>query len=174
MSVGGTLNSVASKTYRVELFANVSCDASGFGEGETFLGFVRRHDRNGWQWRVQLHAIDTLTSGDFITATATDPDGNTSEFSHCVTVAAYADRIAVTPRTRHRGQRPISSYRNGQLLGRVDRRSDVVGHLGLGEPGHRDDQRRRARPRASRARARSRRLSGRSAATRCSRSGRRH
>ncbi len=36
-SVQGTLNSTPGATFTIELFANDSCDASGNGEGETFL-----------------------------------------------------------------------------------------------------------------------------------------
>jgi parallel beta-helix repeat protein len=38
--IAGTLNSEANKTYRIELFSNSAADASGYGEGETYLGFV--------------------------------------------------------------------------------------------------------------------------------------
>ena len=39
-TVAGTLASGAATTYRVELFANAACDASGSGEGRDFLGAV--------------------------------------------------------------------------------------------------------------------------------------
>jgi Bacterial Ig-like domain (group 1)/Right handed beta helix region len=80
-SVAGTLNSTPSTTYRLEFFGNVVCDPSGFGEGETFLG----------SGSVTTNAAGTASfsftfaasGGTFITATATDPLGNTSEFSAC-------------------------------------------------------------------------------------------
>ncbi|MCA1683666.1 MAG: right-handed parallel beta-helix repeat-containing protein, partial [Actinobacteria bacterium] len=37
-TITGTFNSEASKAYRVEFFSNAACDASGNGEGRTFLG----------------------------------------------------------------------------------------------------------------------------------------
>ena len=37
-TIGGTLNSTPSSTFTIELFSNTAADASGFGEGETFLG----------------------------------------------------------------------------------------------------------------------------------------
>jgi hypothetical protein len=36
-TISGTLNSVASTTFRIEFFANQSPNASGYGEGKTFL-----------------------------------------------------------------------------------------------------------------------------------------
>ncbi len=40
LNVIGTLNSVSSTIYRLEFFSNPSCDASGHGEGETYIGFL--------------------------------------------------------------------------------------------------------------------------------------
>ena len=40
ITVQGTLNSLASTTFRIEIFGNAAGDASGFGEGATPLGFV--------------------------------------------------------------------------------------------------------------------------------------
>ena len=82
--VQGTLNSTASTTYKLEFFSNPSCDASGFGEGETFIG-VTTVTTNG-SGDASFTAIFSTTApvGDWITATATDPSNNTSEFSACV------------------------------------------------------------------------------------------
>lgn len=38
--VTGTLNSQSNTNYRIEFFGNISVDASGYGEGQTYLGFV--------------------------------------------------------------------------------------------------------------------------------------
>ena len=39
-SINGTLDSTPDTTFRIEFFGNSEQDASGFGEGETFLGSV--------------------------------------------------------------------------------------------------------------------------------------
>jgi titin len=39
-AISGTLASVASTTFRVEFFSNISPNPSGYGEGRTFLGFA--------------------------------------------------------------------------------------------------------------------------------------
>lgn len=85
-TIQGTLNSNANRTFRIEFFANTECDPSGYGEGERFIGFTNvTTDGNGdASFNVTL-PVD-VTVGQFITSTATDPDGNTSEFSACLGV----------------------------------------------------------------------------------------
>ena len=85
--IGGDLNSTAATEFRLELFANAACDPSGNGEGETFLGstMVTTDGSGNAGFTVTLTA--TVAVGQFITATATDPNNNTSEFSQCTAVA---------------------------------------------------------------------------------------
>ena len=82
--VTGTLNSTASTTFRVELFSNTACDSSGNGEGALFLGAVSVTTDGSGNGSFPLFPTP---GGGFITATATDPANNTSEFSACVNVA---------------------------------------------------------------------------------------
>lgn len=85
-----TYDGLPSTQFTFEFFRNASCDPSGYGEGETFLaqqgwfGFdydIRgTTDANGhFEQSLSLTGI----ADGVITATATDPDGNTSEFSEC-------------------------------------------------------------------------------------------
>jgi CSLREA domain-containing protein len=92
--VGGTLNTPPSSPFRVELFASPSCDPSGAGEGRTFLGGVDVLT-DGAGDGVFAATAPPLPPGQFITATSTNPDGQTSEFSACVAVTTAA--IIVTP-----------------------------------------------------------------------------
>lgn len=76
----GTLGGRPSVSYRIEIFASKSCDPSGFGEGEKLVGsFAASADT----FSQELPKEPALP---FITATATDPQGNTSEFSRCAMV----------------------------------------------------------------------------------------
>ena len=70
---------------RVELFANDECDESDHGEGQRFLGFadVTTGENGVGDFAVPVPATQAPPDV-FITATATDPDGNTSEFSQCI------------------------------------------------------------------------------------------
>ncbi|MEO7254066.1 MAG: hypothetical protein ABIZ64_07480 [Casimicrobium sp.] len=84
-NVQGAINSIASATYRIEFFANAVCDASGYGEGKTFIGFqsATTDGTGNASFNVVLAALPVGQS--VVTATATDAGGSTSEFSQCVT-----------------------------------------------------------------------------------------
>ncbi|HWS26083.1 MAG TPA: CSLREA domain-containing protein, partial [Xanthomonadales bacterium] len=87
LSVSGTLDVGPSQggSYRIALYASASCDPSGFGEGERFLGSFNRSISNAAQsFQTNPFATsDPLPPGTFITATATSPGLATSEFSQC-------------------------------------------------------------------------------------------
>jgi titin len=88
-TVNGSLNSAAMTNYTIEFFHTYYCDTSGHGEGKGFLGeFTGTTDGAG-----NLAFVAVLPSqapaGSFLSATATDPAGNTSEFSACA--AAFDD-----------------------------------------------------------------------------------
>ncbi len=91
--IEGTLNSVASADYRVEFFSNATADVSGYGEGETYLGAdtVTTDGLGDVSFSVTLSA--TVGAGAYITATATDPSGNASEFSATTTAVLYVPVI---------------------------------------------------------------------------------
>ena len=86
-TVTGTLHSqFAGATYRVELFSNDACDPSGNGEVKSCKRpfEVVTEGAGAASFSVLVGADE----GSFITATATDPNNNTSEFSPCVVVEA--------------------------------------------------------------------------------------
>lgn len=89
-SVDGRLHSMANTDYIVELFHNDACDLlgpdQGHGEGQFLLDAVLVQTNNSGS--VHFSITHGAPVGSFITATATDPDGNTSEFSACVEVTA--------------------------------------------------------------------------------------
>jgi titin len=91
-TVEGTLTSAASRTFTIEFFADSVCNPSGYGEGERFLGSATvttdAQGNAGLTFTVAL----VVAPGQFISATATDPDNNTSEFSQCVTVFGLTTR----------------------------------------------------------------------------------
>ncbi len=89
-SVRGTLNSTASATFRIEFFSNASCDASGNGEGQTYLGFVSATTDAGGNATFTATLPGAVPLNNSVTATATDANGNTSEFSVCRCVYSFA------------------------------------------------------------------------------------
>ena len=81
-TIMGTLNSNPSGTFRIEFFSNVAADSSGFGEGQTFFGSTTVTDTNGdGNESFSFSSLSPVAAGQFISATATDAAGNTSEFS---------------------------------------------------------------------------------------------
>ena len=85
--VTGSLNSIPNGTFRIEFFGNTACDASGNGEGATFLGTTTVSTDGVGNATIPLF---TTGAGQFVTATATDSSNNTSEFSACVLSLAGA------------------------------------------------------------------------------------
>ncbi len=96
-TIEGTLNSTANTTFRLEFFSSSSCDPSGNGEGETFPGFKDVTTDGSGNASFTANFVTTVTVGDVVTATATDPGNNTSEFSACQSVAAAAPTPTPTP-----------------------------------------------------------------------------
>jgi hypothetical protein len=84
-TIAGTLNSTANKQFRIEFFASAQCNPSGFGEGQVFLG-AADIATVGNNANINVTLPVAVQQGAVITATATDPAGNTSEFSQCFTL----------------------------------------------------------------------------------------
>jgi hypothetical protein len=89
-AVVGALRGAPATAFTLEFFVNPVCDSSGFGQGQSFLGSAQvTTDATG-----QADFTATLgvgaSAGQFVTATATDPAGNTSAFSNCVPVERSA------------------------------------------------------------------------------------
>jgi hypothetical protein len=80
--VTGTLNSTATTAFTIEFFANDACDPSGFGEGQIFLGSTSVTTNNAGNASFSATLPGSIGCR-VVTATATDPGGNTSEFSNC-------------------------------------------------------------------------------------------
>jgi hypothetical protein len=85
-TVAGTLNSVPNTTYTVEFFSNDNCDASGYGEGQDYLEAISVVTDASGNASFLKTLSSTVPGSKQLTATATDPDGNTSEFSACQAV----------------------------------------------------------------------------------------
>lgn len=79
-TIEGRLNSRPRKTFTIQFFSNPAPNIpTGFGEGETFLDQITvRTNREG---KVSFTFPTALSEGEFVTATATNASGSTSEFS---------------------------------------------------------------------------------------------
>ncbi|HEV3204021.1 MAG TPA: hypothetical protein VGY77_06550, partial [Gemmataceae bacterium] len=86
ITIEGALVSAPMTTYTIEFFVNSVCNPSGFGEGETFLGSAMVTTDGAGNAGFSITFDGAVDPGRFITATATDPGGNTSQFSQCAEV----------------------------------------------------------------------------------------
>ncbi len=94
----GYLDSEANKEYRIEIFANRTQEPSGNGEGEDYRTYITvTTDDNGHADFTLPLSAERLYS--YITGTATDPDGNTSEFSPSITLTGELPNLTITEAT---------------------------------------------------------------------------
>ena len=100
-AITGTLDSTGTTAFRIEFFSSPACDPSGNGEGQTFIGStVINPPSVGCSYVINVTLPVSVPAGNVITATATDPSNNTSEFSPCVTVVCTltcSDLFVATP-----------------------------------------------------------------------------
>ena len=90
----GRLVGKPNTAFTIELFTNEHCHHSGFGEGEYLL--ARTTATTNSQGKASFNvSVSGSKEDSSLTATATDPDGNTSQFSACLHCPEV--RIAFTP-----------------------------------------------------------------------------
>lgn len=98
VTISGTLHSRPTTTYRVQIFASRRCGYFSSGPspqswGETLLTEINVTTNASGD--AAFNATGAVPYDGFITATATDPDGNTSEFSPCRITAASGSPAVV-------------------------------------------------------------------------------
>ncbi|HKO00423.1 MAG TPA: Calx-beta domain-containing protein, partial [Thermoanaerobaculia bacterium] len=118
ITVAGTLNSLASQAYKIDFYAgSTSCGAAGT-DGKTFLGEIPvSTDASG---NVTFTAdFGAFPPGTSITATATDPLNDTSEFSSCALVQGPGTFSASAPNTTEGNAATVTVTRTGGTVGSV-------------------------------------------------------
>lgn len=120
-SVVGILESTPNTSFRLQFFTNVDCHPSGFGEGRALVGsIVVTTDSAG-------HAdfVGALTgvqpTDRFLTATATDPRNNSSEFSRCLPLEGKV--VVIT----HGWTRPPERFEDGPPSWVTGMQASIVG-----------------------------------------------
>lgn len=96
-TIRGSLNSTPGTGFRLEVFSNTACDASGFGQGQRPLTVTSIATDGTGATNFFITISLPSTARQFITATVTSSGGNTSEFSRCVELLPIRPVIAVTP-----------------------------------------------------------------------------
>jgi hypothetical protein len=81
LTIHGTLNSAANSTFLIEFFSSPTLDTSGHGGARDFLGSTYVTTGNSCLASFEVTLPVNVPLGHYITSTATDSAGNTSEFS---------------------------------------------------------------------------------------------
>src|ERR1017187_1338841 len=84
--VRGTLDAKANKSYALQFFASPSGDSSGYGEGQVYLGQTNLTLGASCSANFTAYLSANVPPSWVVTATATDANNNTSEFSAWIPV----------------------------------------------------------------------------------------
>ncbi|HEX5731410.1 MAG TPA: BACON domain-containing carbohydrate-binding protein [Blastocatellia bacterium] len=94
-NVQGTLNSTPSSSFTLHFYTSANADPSGFGEGQTFLDTAIVNTDGAGNASFNLNFAASVTPGHVVTATATNGQGSTSEFSQTRAITGSADLSVV-------------------------------------------------------------------------------
>jgi len=89
--IRGTMDAKIGNAYKLQFFASPAGNASGYGEGQVFLGQTNLTLGGSCSTNFTFYLPATVPPGWVVTATATDANNNTSEFS------AWVPAVAVPP-----------------------------------------------------------------------------
>jgi len=117
--IGGSLHSVAGSAFTLDFYTSSSCDQSGFGEGASMIGSTQINTDNNGNSTFSANFPVSLPTGSVVTSTATDSNGNTSEFSLCFVVngpgtVQFTSNVAATE------QAGLVVFRVSRTRGTVD------------------------------------------------------
>src|SRR5262249_45484543 len=89
-TIHGRLNSLANTLFDLDFYSNSGCVGrpQDFLEGRTYLGSGAVTTDGSGNATINVVLPVTLAPGEKVTATATDPQGNTSEFSQRIVVSS--------------------------------------------------------------------------------------
>ena len=134
--VSGTLQSTPSANFRLEFFLSSTSDPSGYGEGQIYLGFASATaDSSGRASFITEFSTVIPSVGQFISATATDPLGNTSEFSASVPLVANGSQnVIALPHPTAGGHFLVSSPVGSSLTATVTPNAGVTPPSGIEFP----------------------------------------
>ncbi len=87
-TIQGSLKSIPNTTFQIDFFSNAAVDPSGNGEGAQFINSASVNTNSNGDATINVTFPVGLPAGRIVTATASDPNGNTSEFSASNSTAA--------------------------------------------------------------------------------------
>jgi hypothetical protein len=98
-TISGSLNSTPNTSFTIQFFSNLAADPSGFGQGHVFLGNTTVLTDSAGNASFTFTALTATAAGQFVSATATDPSGNTSEFAASIPVQDLAGSLQFSAAT---------------------------------------------------------------------------
>jgi Calx-beta domain/Carboxypeptidase regulatory-like domain/Beta-propeller repeat len=119
-TIQGSLKSIPNTTFQIDFYSNATVDPSGNGEGAQFFGTTSVNTNGNGDANINVTFPIGLAAGRVITATATDPNGNTSEFSAADTTGAAGSlqfSISSIAVIEDVGTLPVTVLRTGGAAG---------------------------------------------------------
>jgi len=105
VTLSGTLNSTPNADFNLDFYSNAACDASGSGEGQSYLGSHPVTTDGAGNVSFSGVTLPIPPGQTFITATATDTNNpaSTSEFSACVSPAGGLPTLSINNVSQNEG-----------------------------------------------------------------------
>jgi hypothetical protein len=110
ITIGGTLNSTPFTSFNIDFFSSASCDASGNGEGKTYLGSTTAVTNGAGDAVIAPLDYQNTPGEPIIAATATDPGHNTSEFSQCFNAGASLPTLSINNVSQNEGNSGTTAF----------------------------------------------------------------
>lgn len=127
--VQGVLDSAPTTSFTVQFFSNKQCDPRGSGEGQSFVGSAAFATDVAGHGDFDVLLSSLVPDGYRVTATATDSDGNTSEFSACFPQASSF--YTVTPCRVVDTRGPVGEVGGPALSAGAERTFPIAGRCGV-------------------------------------------
>lgn len=96
LRVNGSLQTATNSNVRIEFFASPGFDPEGLSEGQLFLGAANLVTDGNGSASFALTLSNAPPADFLVTATATDAQGNTSEFSPGLSIVAGPTNVSLT------------------------------------------------------------------------------
>ena len=90
-TLSGMLSGIALTAYMIDFYGNSDVEPSGYGEGRRWIGTALVMTTGDGTASFHVGLTNAVAVGAYVSATLTDPAGNTSEFSATVPVPPSAD-----------------------------------------------------------------------------------